>query len=123
MANANSFKSIRILVGIMFLVVAISKIFYFSDYIALIPFGGLAVYAGVLVMIAEVFGGFSLLINRRLKIASVLLMGVLIGALIFVVVPDYFLQNNLFSLTNITQLFLHLILIFVLFNIYLRGDK
>ncbi|MBI3622657.1 DoxX family membrane protein [Candidatus Pacearchaeota archaeon] len=123
MGKKNSLVPLRMLIGIMFLALVATKIFYFSSYISLIHFGQFSVYVGVLIMIFEFVGGFFLLINYKLRIASVLLIAVLSGALLLVLIPNYVLQDNLFSLASITQIFLHLIAILVLVNIHISSSK
>jgi len=107
---------LRIFMGLMFFVIGISKFFYFRNYVALIPFGSLAVYAAAIVMAMEIIGGMSLTFGKYIKYSSYALIFVLAGALIFVIFPDYALNESIFNLNSLPVILLHFLAIGVLLN-------
>lgn len=114
---------LRVFIGLMFFVIGLSKFWYFKEYSSLIHFGGLTIYAATIVMTIEIVCGLALMIGWERRYSAAGLAFVLIGALIFVVFPNYNLTMGLLNPLSLATIFLHLLAIGVLLKFVIYPEE
>jgi len=107
----------------MFFVIGLSKFWYFEEYAKIIPFGGLTVYAAIIVIVLEIVCGLALMIDWERRYSSMGLAFVLMGALIFVVFPNYALTKGILNPMSLATIFLHLLAVGVLLKFVIYPEE